>query len=177
MKWRHLFVYLISACLAGLVVYMLCAGSNYFDFVSQKAILLIVEELKLFLLLIIIPLFVFETERNAVFGFSAVLNWLSGFALFIFIFMPLSLAGALLGSYSFGAVMAVHLLILFIWLVMMALISGDLSGSRIRWYYLSVFTVSTGLPLCYYLFAEFYGARISALLYFNPFWLLAGILG
>ncbi len=159
------------------MVYMLCAGRNYFDFVSQKAVLPIVEELKIFLILIVFPLFLSETGDKSGFSVSAVLNRLAGFALLAVIFMPLSVAGALLGAYPFGTVLIVHLLMLFIWLVMMAVVNGDSSGNRIRRYYLAVFAVCGGFPLSYYLLAEFYGVGPAVLLYLNPFWLVARILG
>ncbi len=147
-----------------------------FNFILPRSAILLIEEAKLFFILIVLPLLTAPATKetpNASPRLPQVITaGLINFGMFILLFLPLTVTGALLGHVKFYPLFVEHLLLLFVWLAILAVKQKAL----LRWYYLMVFSLSGALPVVYYLAAELTGRSITIVLYFNPFWLVYRIL-
>ena len=238
---RIIFVpFLIFAWLTSGLLYLFVAERGPFNFLSPSFLLVLIEEIKLFFILIILPLILsrpygrpfkgryinritvarknpncaqqchpelvsgsiemlkqtcpeempkqvrhdtfrvqhdtaserkIETEEFLTNKGKSIFHGLLNFGLFILLFSPLTITGAVLGDTKLTSLIIEHLFLLFVWLIVLLL-----KQNALRWYYLVIFTLSGALPLFYYLMAELYVRILTGLLYFNPFWLLYKIL-
>jgi hypothetical protein len=152
--------YLVSAILISAVLCLLVGVYNFFN---RESLIIVIEEVKLLLILIVFPLFPQD---------KAIKSALWNFLIFFLIFLPLTLISAIIGGVNIIPLIICHLLFLFIWMLAFVAMKYNL----LNWYYLFSFTISAVLPLLYYLILELYGKSAFILLYFNPFWIVFKIL-
>lgn len=165
--------FLIFAWITSGLIYLFVAEQGPFNFLSPSSLIFLIEEIKLFFILIILPLILPRPYGRPFKGrySKGIIRGLTNFGLLILLFLPLTIIGAILSDAKPSSLIIEHLLLIFIWLIILLI-----KQNTLRWYYLVIFTLSGALPLFYYLMAELYGRILTGLLYFNPFWLLYKIL-
>lgn len=156
----------ILACIIALLLILSVSGSGFFSFIYQNdAEGVLVEEIKLFFILVVLPLILSVSKEKAA-GFGLV-----DFSLFLLLSLPLSVFGALQGEVRALSLIALHIIFMILWVIV-----GRIKIVFLRWYYLAFFLISAVFPLCYYFVLELFEKSIAILVYLNPFWLLYKIL-
>ncbi len=192
-------IFLLWIGLTSIVLFLFVSGQPPFHFLSSRQLILYVEEMKLFFLMMIMPLLIKSSPNQDASPYQAnLLFYASGFVqiiVFLLLLLPLSVFCAETGGAKYSYLGLVHLLYLVIGGVIIGLRWREESSIRLpvprrngpvpklhsgsgrwtnlmRFYYLIVFGLSMGGSLFYYLRLELFNQKTSFILYLNPFWLI-----